>query len=222
VHRSDKECPWHDGRPLPASPGARAHLLGTLNNPQSDSPAFPVQLRPSGRHQATDPRTRTTYRGLMRSRSRAGGTPKARRRGDATQPASGLTTRSPAKKRNSTPHAGPVPGAYSPISVTPGAWRTALLTSSPAATMICLRPRHNHPLVPQDGERWCGWMSDSRPLAARGNRLVARHKDAHTSPAVTAIVRELTKLPSGRQPHPATGLKPSHLLWAERGWGPVT
>jgi sulfate adenylyltransferase subunit 1 (EFTu-like GTPase family) len=90
---------------------------------------------------------------------------------------SGLTTRI---ARIDTAR-GPVPEAYSPMSV------TLVLEDDldvSRGDMIC-RP-HNQPMASQDVEGIVCWMSEIKPLAAR-DRLVVKH----TSRTVKAIVRDL-------------------------------
>jgi sulfate adenylyltransferase large subunit len=166
VQRSDK-MPWHDG------PSLLHHLehVHIASDRNLIDVRFPVQyvIRP---HQATDPNLHD-YRGY--AGQVAGGVLKP---GDEVMHLpSGLTTNI---SRIDTAH-GPVPEAYSPMSV------TLVLEDDldiSRGDMIC-RP-HNQPLVSQDVEAMVCWMSDTRPLAAR-DRLVVKH----TSRTVKAIVRDL-------------------------------
>ncbi len=166
VERSDK-MPWHDG------PSLLHHLehVHIASDRNLIDVRFPVQyvIRP---HQATDPNLHD-YRGY--AGQVAGGVLKP---GDEVMHLpSGLTTKI---SRIDTAH-GPVPEAYSPMSV------TLVLEDDldiSRGDMIC-RP-HNQPMVSQDVEAMVCWMSDARPLAAR-DRLVVKH----TSRTVKAIVREL-------------------------------
>ncbi len=166
VQRSDK-MPWHDG------PSLLHHLehVHIASDRNLIDVRFPVQyvIRP---HQATDPNLHD-YRGY--AGQVAGGVLKP---GDEVMHLpSGLTTNI---ARIDTAH-GPVPEAYSPMSV------TLVLEDDldiSRGDMIC-RP-HNQPIVSQDVEAMVCWMSDARPLAAR-DRLVVKH----TSRTVKAIVREL-------------------------------
>ena len=166
VQRSEK-MPWHDG------PSLLHHLehVHIASDRNLIDVRFPVQyvIRP---HQATDPNLHD-YRGY--AGQVAGGVLKP---GDEVMHLpSGLTTNI---ARIDTAH-GPVPEAYSPMSV------TLVLEDDldiSRGDMIC-RP-HNQPIVSQDVEAMVCWMSDARPLAAR-DRLVVKH----TSRTVKAIVREL-------------------------------
>ena len=166
VERSGK-MPWHDG------PSLLHHLehVHIASDRNLIDVRFPVQyvIRP---HQATDPNLHD-YRGY--AGQVAGGVLKP---GDEVMHLpSGLTTKI---SRIDTAH-GPVPEAYSPMSV------TLVLEDDldiSRGDMIC-RP-HNQPMVSQDVEAMVCWMSDARPLAAR-DRLVVKH----TSRTVKAIVREL-------------------------------
>ena len=166
VQRSEK-MPWHDG------PSLLHHLehVHIASDRNLIDVRFPVQyvIRP---HQATDPNLHD-YRGY--AGQVAGGVLKP---GDEVMHLpSGLTTNI---ARIDTAH-GPVPEAYSPMSV------TLVLKDDldiSRGDMIC-RP-HNQPMVSQDVEAMVCWMSDARPLAAR-DRLVVKH----TSRTVKAIVREL-------------------------------
>jgi sulfate adenylyltransferase large subunit len=166
VQRSDK-MPWHDG------PSLLHHLehVHIASDRNLIDVRFPVQyvIRP---HQATDPELHD-YRGY--AGQVAGGVLKP---GDEVMHLpSGLTTRI---DRIDTAR-GPVPEAYSPMSV------TLVLEDDldiSRGDMIC-RP-HNQPLVTQDVEAMVCWMTESRPLGAR-DRLVVKH----TSRTAKAIVRDL-------------------------------
>ena len=159
--------PWHDG------PSLLHHLehVHIASDRNLIDVRFPVQyvIRP---HQATDPELHD-YRGY--AGQVAGGVLKP---GDEVMHLpSGLTTRI---DRIDTAH-GPVPEAYTPMSV------TLVLEDDldiSRGDMIC-RP-HNQPMVTQDVEVMVCWMSENKPLAAR-DRLVVKH----TSRTVKAIVREL-------------------------------
>jgi sulfate adenylyltransferase subunit 1 (EFTu-like GTPase family) len=132
---------------------------------------FPVQyvIRP---HQATDPQLHD-YRGY--AGQVAGGILKP---GDeVTHLPSGLTT----TIQRIEGAAGPVPQAFSPMSV------TLLLTDDldvSRGDMIC-RP-HNQPQVTQDVEAMVCWMTDARALSPQ-SRLIVKH----TTRTVKAIVRDL-------------------------------
>jgi sulfate adenylyltransferase large subunit len=166
VQRSEK-MPWHDG------PSLLHHLehVHIASDRNLIDVRFPVQyvIRP---HQATD-RALHDYRGY--AGQVAGGVLKP---GDEVMHLpSGLTTRI---ARIDTAR-GPVPEAYSPMSV------TLVLEDDldvSRGDMIC-RP-HNQPMASQDVEGMVSWMSESKPLAAR-DRLVVKH----TSRTVKAIVRDL-------------------------------
>jgi bifunctional enzyme CysN/CysC len=166
VQRSEK-MPWHDG------PSLLHHLehVHIASDRNLIDVRFPVQyvIRP---HQATDPSLHD-YRGY--AGQVAGGVLKP---GDEVMHLpSGLTT----KIARIDTARGPVPEAYSPMSV------TLVLEDDldvSRGDMIC-RP-HNQPMASQDIEGMVSWMSESKPLAAR-DRLVVKH----TSRTVKAIVRDL-------------------------------
>jgi bifunctional enzyme CysN/CysC len=166
VQRSEK-MPWHDG------PSLLHHLehVHIASDRNLIDVRFPVQyvIRP---HQATD-RDLHDYRGY--AGQVAGGVLKP---GDEVMHLpSGLTT----KIARIDTARGPVPEAYSPMSV------TLVLEDDldiSRGDMIC-RP-HNQPMVSQDVEAMVCWMSDTKQLGAR-DRLIVKH----TSRTVKAIVREL-------------------------------
>jgi bifunctional enzyme CysN/CysC len=166
VQRSGN-MPWYDG------PSLLHHLehVHIASDRNLIDVRFPVQyvIRP---HQATDPELHD-YRGY--AGQLAGGVLKP---GDEIMHLpSGLTTR---VSRIDSPH-GPVPEAFSPMSV------TVLIEDDldvSRGDMFC-RP-HNQPVVTQDVEAMVCWMTDNRTLSAERRLLVK-----HTTRTVKAVVRDL-------------------------------
>jgi sulfate adenylyltransferase large subunit len=166
VQRS-ANMPWYDG------PSLLHHLehVHIASDRNLIDVRFPVQyvIRP---HQATDPELHD-YRGY--AGQVAGGVLKP---GDEVMHLpSGLTT---TISRIDTAR-GPVPEAFSPMSV------TLLLADDldvSRGDMFC-RP-HNQPAATQDIEALVCWMSDTRQLTP-GSRLLVKH----TTKTVKAIVRDL-------------------------------
>jgi bifunctional enzyme CysN/CysC len=166
VQRSGN-MPWYEG------PSLLHHLehLHIASDRNLIDVRFPVQyvIRP---HQATDPELHD-YRGY--AGQVAGGVLKP---GDEiTHLPSGLTT----TIRRIDTASGPVPEAFSPMSVT-------LLLSDDLdvsrGDMFC-RP-HNQPAAAQDIEAMVCWMTDARQLTP-GSRLLVKH----TTKTAKAIVRDL-------------------------------
>jgi bifunctional enzyme CysN/CysC len=166
VQRSGN-MPWYEG------PSLLHHLehLHIASDRNLIDVRFPVQyvIRP---HQATDPELHD-YRGY--AGQVAGGVLKP---GDEiTHLPSGLTT----TIRRIDTASGPVPEAFSPMSVT-------LLLSDDLdvsrGDMFC-RP-HNQPAAAQDIEAMVCWMADARQLTP-GSRLLVKH----TTKTAKAIVRDL-------------------------------
>jgi bifunctional enzyme CysN/CysC len=166
VQRSGN-MPWYEG------PSLLHHLehLHIASDRNLIDVRFPVQyvIRP---HQATDPELHD-YRGY--AGQVAGGVLKP---GDEiTHLPSGLTT----TIRRIDTASGPVPEAFSPMSVT-------LLLSDDLdvsrGDMFC-RP-HNQPTAAQDIEAMVCWMNDARQLTP-GSRLLVKH----TTKTAKAIVRDL-------------------------------
>ncbi|HWG60612.1 MAG TPA: GTP-binding protein [Streptosporangiaceae bacterium] len=159
--------PWHDG------PSLLHHLehVHIASDRNLIDVRYPVQyvIRP---HQATDPALHD-YRGY--AGQVAGGVLKP---GDEVMHLpSGLTTKI---DRIDTPY-GPVPEAFSPMSV------TLVLEDDldiSRGDMIC-RP-HNQPMITQDVEAMVCWMSEARQLGV-GDRLVIKH----TTRTAKAIVRDM-------------------------------
>ncbi len=166
VQRSGN-MPWYEG------PSLLHHLehLHIASDRNLIDVRFPVQyvIRP---HQATDPELHD-YRGY--AGQVAGGVLKP---GDEiTHLPSGLTT----TIRRIDTASGPVPEAFSPMSV------TLLLTDDldvSRGDMFC-RP-HNQPSSSQDIEAMVCWMSDARQLTPDSRLLVK-----HTTKTAKAIVRDL-------------------------------
>jgi sulfate adenylyltransferase subunit 1 len=166
VQRSDN-MPWYDG------PSLLHHLehVHIASDRNLIDVRFPVQyvIRP---HLATDPELHD-YRGY--AGQVAGGVLKP---GDEVMHLpSGLTTRI---QRIDTAR-GPVPEAFSPMSV------TLVLEDDldiSRGDMIC-RP-HNQPLATQDVEVMVSWMADAPALTPR-SRLIVKH----TTRTVKAMVRDL-------------------------------
>src|SRR5258708_6922443 len=166
VQRSGN-MPWYDG------PSLLHHLehVHIASDRNLIDVRFPVQyvIRPQ---QATDPQLHD-YRGY--AGQVAGGVLKP---GDeAMHRPSGLTT----KLQRIDTAAGPVPEAFSPMSV-------ALLLEDALdvsrGDMFC-RP-HNQPQVTQDVEAMVCWMSDARTLTPQ-SRLIVKH----TTRTVKSIVRDV-------------------------------
>jgi sulfate adenylyltransferase subunit 1 len=166
VQRSGN-MPWYEG------PSLLHHLehLHIASDRNLIDVRFPVQyvIRP---HQATDPELHD-YRGY--AGQVAGGVLKP---GDEiTHLPSGLTT----TIRRIDTASGPVPEAFSPMSV------TLLLNDDldvSRGDMFC-RP-HNQPAAAQDIEAMVCWMTDARQLTP-GSRLLVKH----TTKTAKAIVRDL-------------------------------
>jgi bifunctional enzyme CysN/CysC len=166
VQRSGN-MPWYEG------PSLLHHLehLHIASDRNLIDVRFPVQyvIRP---HQATDPELHD-YRGY--AGQVAGGVLKP---GDEIMHLpSGLTT---TIRRIDTAR-GPVPEAFSPMSV------TLLLADDldvSRGDMFC-RP-HNQPAATQDIEAMVCWMTDARQLTADSRLLVK-----HTTKTAKAIVRDL-------------------------------
>jgi bifunctional enzyme CysN/CysC len=166
VQRSGN-MPWYDG------PSLMHHLehVHIASDRNLIDVRFPVQyvIRP---HQATDPELHD-YRGYAGQVS--GGVLKPG--DDVMHLPSGLTTRI---QRIDTA-AGPVPEAFSPMSV------TLLLEDDldvSRGDMFC-RP-HNQPQVTQDVEAMVCWMTDARTLTPQ-SRLIVKH----TTRTVKSIVRDV-------------------------------
>jgi len=166
VQRSGN-MPWYDG------PSLLHHLehVHIASDRNLIDVRFPVQyvIRPQ---QATDPQLHD-YRGY--AGQVAGGVLKP---GDEVMHLpSGLTT----KIQRIDTAAGPVPEAFSPMSV------TLLLEDDldvSRGDMFC-RP-HNQPQVTQDVEAMVCWMSDARTLTPQ-SRLIVKH----TTRTVKSIVRDV-------------------------------
>jgi bifunctional enzyme CysN/CysC len=166
VQRSGN-MPWYDG------PSLLHHLehLHIASDRNLIDVRFPVQyvIRP---HQATDPELHD-YRGY--AGQVVGGVLKPG--DDITHLPSGLTT---TIRRIDTAR-GPVPEAFSPMSV------TLLLADDldvSRGDMFC-RP-HNQPASAQDIEAMVCWMSDASKLAP-GSRLLVKH----TTKTAKAIIKDL-------------------------------